>query len=209
MIDISGFQAPDGQRYVVWKVDGSAINSNSTPIRLQRVQADGVTLEGEVYTLINRDASDGPLVEAPSLVYWDGCVCLCCVGVQGGLLIPLGGDRWYYLFHSSHLYSTTQYDIRYAVSRNVTGPYTKAQTPFLQTGNDSLTAPGGATVINVLSEFTVFRPDSGRCADDQRADQYVNMVFHGDLNGKNISGGRAMWTAPRICLNNGVASVSC
>lgn len=77
VIDISGFQAPDGQRYVVWKVDGSAINSNSTPIRLQRVQADGVTLEGEVYTLINRDASDGPLVEAPSLVYWDGCVCSC------------------------------------------------------------------------------------------------------------------------------------
>ena len=74
VIDISGFQAPDGQRYVVWKVDGSAINSNSTPIRLQRVQADGVTLEGEVYTLINRDASDGPLVEAPSLVFWDGCV---------------------------------------------------------------------------------------------------------------------------------------
>lgn len=89
VIDISGFQAPDGDRYVVWKVDGSAINSNSTPIRLQRVQADGVTLDGEVYTLINRDASDGPLVEAPSLVYWDGYVASrCWVMISFWLLIP-------------------------------------------------------------------------------------------------------------------------
>ena len=117
--------------------------------------------------------------------------------------------RWYYLFFSSNVYSSTYYDISYAVCQNVTGPYTKAQTPFLQTGNDSLTAPGGATVINVLSECTVFRPESNCFADVLRLDQYVNMVFHGDLNGKNISGGRAMWTAPRICLNNGVASVSC
>ena len=63
--------------------------------------------------------------------------------------------RWYYLFFSSNVYSSTYYDISYAVCQNVTGPYTKVQAPnapFLVTGDDSLTAPGGATVINVLSQ---------------------------------------------------------
>ncbi|KAI0734387.1 Arabinanase/levansucrase/invertase [Fomitopsis betulina] len=170
IIDISGFQDIDGTRYVVYKVDGSAIDSDSTPIRLQRVLDDGFTLDGLATTLIDRDDTDGPLVEAPSLVYWDG---------------------WYYLFHSSHMYDVTQYDVRYAVSKKVTGPYTKATVPFLQTGDHAgLTAPGGATVINV-------------------DDKYVNMVLHGDLNGQNITKGRAMWAAPRICLNNGTAGVSC
>ncbi|EPS98140.1 hypothetical protein FOMPIDRAFT_39706 [Fomitopsis schrenkii] len=172
VIDISGFEAPGGGLYVTWKVDGNSIGSSHTPIRLQHVGADGYTVDGDVYQLIDRDAADGPLVEAPSLVYWDG---------------------WYYLFFSSNLYDTKYYDISYAVSQSVTGPYTKVQAPnapFLVTGDDSLTAPGGATVINVL-------------------DQYVNMVFHADLNGENVNGGRGMWSAASICLDNGVAKVSC
>ncbi|KAH9837316.1 Arabinanase/levansucrase/invertase [Rhodofomes roseus] len=172
VIDISGFEAPGGGLYVVWKVDGNSIGSSNTPIRLQHVGANGYTLNGDVYTLIDRDAADGPLVEAPSLVYWDG---------------------WYYLFFSSNIYSSTAYDISYAVAQSVTGPYTKAQSPnapFLVTGDDGLTAPGGATAINVL-------------------DQYVNMVFHADLNGQNIDGGRGMYTAASICLSGGVAKVSC
>ena len=35
------------------------------------------------------------------------------------------------------------------------------------------------------------------------------MAFHADLNGKDISGGRAMYTAAHICLSNGVAKLSC
>lgn len=74
MIDVSGFEAPGGGMYIVWKVDGNSIGSSHTPIRLQHVGANGYTPDGSVYTLIDRDAADGPLVEAPSLVYWDGSV---------------------------------------------------------------------------------------------------------------------------------------
>ena len=35
------------------------------------------------------------------------------------------------------------------------------------------------------------------------------MVFHADLNGENIDGGRGMWSAASICLDGGVAKVSC
>lgn len=155
IIDISGFQDIDGTRYVVYKVDGSAIDSDSTPIRLQRVLDDGFTLDGLATTLIDRDDTDGPLVEAPSLVYWDGYVFRRC-SVIIRIIDASRRDRWYYLFHSSHMYDVTQYDVRYAVSKKVTGPYTKATVPFLQTGDHAgLTAPGGATVINVDGQYTV------------------------------------------------------
>ena len=56
--------------------------------------------------------------------------------------------------------------------------------PF--SGKFGTAGPGGATVINVLNK-------------------YVNMAFHSDINGKNPSNGRAMWTISNICLGNGVA----
>ena len=42
----------------------------------------------------------------------------------------------YYLFFSSNVYNTLYYDISYAVSQSVTGPFTKVQgpnAPFLTT----------------------------------------------------------------------------
>ena len=95
----------------------------------------------------------------------------------------------YYLFFSSNSYNTLAYDISYAVSQSVTGPFTKVQAPnapFLTSGTDGTAGPGGATAINVL-------------------DQYVNMAFHSDINGQNASGGRAMWTITNACLSGGVA----
>ena len=77
VIDVAGFEAPGGGLYIVWKVDGNAIGGSHTPIRLQHVGANGYTPDGSVYTLIDRDANDGPLVEAPSLIYWDGYVLYC------------------------------------------------------------------------------------------------------------------------------------
>ena len=120
--------------------------------------------------------------------------------------------RWYYLFFSSNIYSSTLYDISYAVSKSVTGPYTKVQAPnapFLVTGDSGLTAPGGATVINVLGQSLLHLSASSVCLRLPLQDQYVNMAFHADLNGKDISGGRAMYTAAHICLSNGVAKLSC
>ncbi|EJF59365.1 Arabinanase/levansucrase/invertase [Dichomitus squalens LYAD-421 SS1] len=167
VIDASGFEAPGGGLYILWKVDGNSIGA-STPIKIQHVGANGYDLLGSPVTLITNDPVDGGLVEAPSLVYWDG---------------------WYYLFFSSNSYNTLAYDISYAVSQSVTGPFTKVQAPnapFLTSGTDGTAGPGGATAINVL-------------------DQYVNIAFHSDINGKDASGGRAMWTVTNVQLSNGVA----
>ena len=72
MIDASGFEAPGGGLYIVWKVDGNSVRK-STPIKLQHVGANGYDLLDSPVTLITNDPVDGGLVEAPSMVYWDGC----------------------------------------------------------------------------------------------------------------------------------------
>ncbi|PIL34983.1 hypothetical protein GSI_02770 [Ganoderma sinense ZZ0214-1] len=167
VIDASGFQGPGGARYVLWKVDGNSAGK-PTPIKIQHVGADGVTLQGTPMTLITNDPVDGGLVEAPSMIYWDG---------------------WFYLFFSSNSYNSLKYDISYAVSRSAVGPFKKVHAPnapFLVSGKFGTAGPGGATAINVLNK-------------------YVNIAFHSDINGKDASGGRAMWAISNVCLGNGVA----
>ncbi|KAL0579061.1 hypothetical protein V5O48_002954 [Marasmius crinis-equi] len=167
VIDASGFQAPGGGLYIIWKVDGNSIGK-STPIKIQHVGANGFDLLDSPVTLITNDPVDGGLVEAPSMVFWKG---------------------WYYLFFSSNNFNSRNYDISYAVSQNVLGPFTKVQAPnapFLVSGNSNTAGPGGATAINVL-------------------DQFVNMAFHSLINGNDASNGRSMWTVTNVCLDNGVA----
>lgn len=71
-IDPSGFQAPGGALYLLWKVDGNSIGQ-STPIMIQHVGANGYDLIGSPTQLITNDPVDGGLIEAPSMVYWAGC----------------------------------------------------------------------------------------------------------------------------------------
>ncbi|KAF8164491.1 glycosyl hydrolase [Mycena galopus ATCC 62051] len=171
VIDASGFEAPGGALYLVWKVDGNSLGE-STPIFIQPLGANGYTLQGSATQLITDASVDGGIVEAPSLVYWDG---------------------FYYLFFSSNSYNTLLYDVSYAIATSVTGPYTKAQAPnapLLTSGACGTAGPGGATVINILN-------------------QYVNAVFHSDIDGENASGGRAMWQIAGLTLSNGVATVNC
>ena len=127
---------------------------------LQPVSAtDGLTPLGSAIPILDRDASDGPLVEAPSLVAVKS-------GGEGG---GLGG--WVYvLFFSSNCYSTVYYDVSYAVSTSgvsggaklpgqasvgIMGPgfaqagkeggeggYVKAEQPLLASGKEGLSAPG-------------------------------------------------------------------
>ena len=65
-------------------------------------------------------------------------------------------------------------------------PQTIALIDRVCSGKFGTAGPGGATAINVLNK-------------------YVNMAFHSDINGKNSSGGRAMWTVSNVCLGNGIA----
>ena len=134
-IDPSGyFDDATKTRWVVYKVDGNSIGHGgscgntvdpivSTPIMLQQVQLDGYTKIGNPTQILDRGQYDGPLIEAPNLIK--------------------ASDGTYVLFFSSNCYSTPLYDVSYATSRSLSGPYTKSSSPLLVTGNFGLTAPGG------------------------------------------------------------------
>jgi beta-xylosidase len=135
-IDASGFYDPSTQqRFVTYKIDGNSLGNGgscgngvapyvSTPIMLQEVAADGITPIGAATQILDRIDSDGPLVEAPNLAILNG---------------------QYYLFFSSNCYSTTAYDVSFAVSSSVYGPYTR-RGPLFVTPDLGLSAPGGASV---------------------------------------------------------------
>ncbi|KAL4071639.1 glycoside hydrolase family 43 protein [Scleroderma yunnanense] len=170
-IDPAGFKDVDGQRYIVYKVDGSSLGGGgpcgnadgqySTPIMLQKMEADGLTPSGDPVQILDRGPADGPLIEAPVLILHNGS---------------------YVLTFSSNCYNTDLYDISYAVASSIAGPYTKAAKPLLVTGNDGITAPGGATP----------RPDG------------VFMVFHATVNFNPLT--RYMYTAT-VSWNGTVMSV--
>ncbi|WP_081752777.1 glycoside hydrolase family 43 protein [Kallotenue papyrolyticum] len=127
-IDAATFVDDDGARYLLWKNDGNCCG-HLTYIYLQKVAADGLTLEGEPVPLITNDQYwEGGLVEAPTLWKHDGR---------------------YYLFYSANSYSGSAYAIGYAVADRVLGPYTKpASDPLLSTDFQAGAAigPGGQDI---------------------------------------------------------------
>lgn len=97
-----------------------------TPIRVQQLGNDGVTLMGSPTTILdNEGQSDQGLIEAPDL--------------------QRVGDTWY-LFFSANCYTTENYNVNYATASSITGPFTRAERPLFQTGDFGLVAPGGADV---------------------------------------------------------------
>ncbi|KXL50788.1 MAG: glycoside hydrolase family 43 protein [Acidomyces sp. 'richmondensis'] len=137
-IDSSGFN-DDGTRYIVYKIDGNSIGHGGdcgndvapyveTPLMLQQVSGDGLTLQGQPYKLLDHNgASDQGIVEAPSL---------------------LKSGQYYYLFFSPGCFTTRRYSISYAYSKSINGPYTRVPTPLFATDVYGLTAPGGADVFD-------------------------------------------------------------
>lgn len=137
-IDASGYRDVDGTRWVIYKIDGNARGSGgdcgngvmnaaqrSTPIMLQRVAGDGISKIGGPVQVLDREALDGPLVEAPSISRINGL---------------------YFLFFSSNCFYTDWYDTTWAVSNSLFGPYQK-KGPLFTTGSwGGLVAPGGADV---------------------------------------------------------------
>ncbi|KAK2757720.1 hypothetical protein FQN54_004689 [Arachnomyces sp. PD_36] len=161
-IDGDGF-SDDGTLYITYKVDGNSLNGDGTthptPIMLQLLGSDGVTPDGDPVQLLDRDEVDGPLIEAPSLMK--------------------SGDT-YYLTFSSNMYDSLSYDVSYATSSSITGPFEKAQAPdapLIVSGDESdvgtLGGPGGAD----------FLQDGSRIS------------FHAFRNGENIDDGRSFYTS--------------
>ena len=88
---------------------------------------DGVTPVNDPIKILEHDNnSDGPLVESPSLIRT--------------------AEGIYYLFFSSHCFNSPKYDIKYASSLSLKGPYARAKWPLLRSGDFGLNSPGGATV---------------------------------------------------------------
>lgn len=134
-IDASSFVDEDGTRYVLWKNDGNCCGF-TTYLYLQRVSADGLTLEGEPTRLLNNDqAWEGRLVEAPTLWKQDGR---------------------YYLFYSANDYSGLNYAIGLASADTITGPYTKADGPFLSSDlkTGGAFGPGGQDIVRDKDQET-------------------------------------------------------
>lgn len=98
----------------------------ATPIKVQALAKDGVTLQGSPTTILNNNgAADQGIVEAPSLAHI--------------------GNTWV-LFFSNSCFTTNGYTVSYATASSINGPYTRASRPLFQTGDYGLTAPGSADI---------------------------------------------------------------
>jgi hypothetical protein len=165
-IDPDGFyDVSTGKRYVTYKVDGNSIGHGGscnnavapivpTPILLQEVGPDGITNIGGPIPILDRDDSDGPLIEAPSLHRSD--------------------EGIYFLFFSSNCFTTPLYDTSYATATNIAGPYTKTNRPLLITGDGpDLVGPGGLDIIHggtsVLFHGHLTETNSARIASEVQA----------------------------------------
>jgi beta-xylosidase len=152
-IDPDGFYDPvSGNHYVVYKVDGNSLGRNAscskyiapTPLLLQQVEKDGVSLIGDPVELLLNFRYDGPNIKAPALVY---------------------NDDKYYLIHNSRCYAHQTYTVHYAVSYDgINGPYHKQPRPLLVTSQKingvELHAPGGVDVDPSNSSRIVFHSDT-------------------------------------------------
>ncbi|THY88042.1 glycoside hydrolase family 43 protein [Aureobasidium pullulans] len=149
-IDPAGYYDPkDNTRWVVYKIDANAIGHGgfcgntvkpilSTPIMLQKVSVDnGFTKIGLPTPMIYNDPADGPYVEAPALTKMS--------------------DGTYVLFYSSNCFVTPLYDVSYATSKNIRGPYKKFGG-LIKTGTYGLRAPGGLDMA-INGDHAVFHAD--------------------------------------------------
>ncbi|KAE9969705.1 hypothetical protein Vi05172_g8856 [Venturia inaequalis] len=144
-IDASGFLDPvTKKRFVTYKIDGNSLGSGgtcnngfwprkNTPLVLQEVSADGIQKIGNPINLLNREDVDGPSIEAPSIAYI---------------------NEKYFLFYSSNCFDSGFYDVRFATSSAVAGPYKKGGK-LLISPNLGLINPGGAETT-IDGKFVTF-----------------------------------------------------
>lgn len=125
VIDAHYFRASGGKHYLLFKVDGNAVGQ-PTPIRIQELAADGLSLVGSPTTILtNTLAWEGALVEGPWLVE------------RGGM---------FYLFYSGNGYASPSYGVGVARASSPLGPYTKSGAPIL-VSKGAWAGPGHGSVL--------------------------------------------------------------
>lgn len=168
-IDASGFLDSDNSRYVLYKIDGPAVNNGgycastsntnvNTPIMIQKTQSDGYTKIGSpVEIWNNQGVADHFQAEAPSLVK---------------------SGSTYFLFYSTGCYTDNSYTTKYVTSSSILGPYGNPQT-LLQQGTDGLFGPGGADVTPSSGQM-VFHSLVNNDINQGRVMNTATLAFSGD-----------------------------
>jgi beta-xylosidase len=124
---------------------GTIIEAMTTPIRGQRLAADGESLIGEEKIVLTNDLSwEGHLIEGPFVTRQNGR---------------------YWMFYAGNDFGTPAYGIGVAVADHPLGPYRKQGDPLLKSTSD-WTAPGHAPVAAGLDGeprlfFHAFHPGTG------------------------------------------------
>jgi hypothetical protein len=121
------------------------LEAMTTPIRAQRIAADGRSLVGDSKTVLTNDLDwEGHLIEGPFVTRHEGR---------------------YWLFYAGNDFSTPSYGIGVAVADHPLGPFTKQGEPLLRSTREWL-APGHASVAPGLGGkpqlfFHAFHPGTG------------------------------------------------
>jgi arabinan endo-1,5-alpha-L-arabinosidase len=124
-IDAHYFRASSGKHYLLWKVDGNAVGQ-STPIKIQELAADGLSLLGSPTTILQNTLA------------WEGAL------VEGPWMIEQGGS--FYLFYSGNGYASPSYGVGVARASSPLGPFTKASAPILAS-KGAWAGPGHGSVL--------------------------------------------------------------
>ncbi len=128
-IDPAAFVDEDGSRFLLWKNDGNCCELD-TWIQIAPVSADGTQLAGPATRLVMQtEAWEGHLVEAPVLVK---------------------RDDTYVLLYSANDYGSEDYAIGAATAASLLGPFEKLPEPVLSTSStdDRYLGPGGQDIVS-------------------------------------------------------------
>lgn len=128
MIDPHQFRDEDGKRYLYWKADGNDFRPpEPTPIYVQPLAADGLSLTGERRTILRNDQP------------WEGDV------IEGGSIIKRADT--YYFVYSGNTFNSERYAVGVARSESPLGPFEKLPRPILVSDGDFV-GPGHGSVVS-------------------------------------------------------------
>ncbi|MBX3230829.1 MAG: family 43 glycosylhydrolase [Labilithrix sp.] len=128
-IDSHYFRDPnDGRHYMLWKQESNGLPPAGTPLFLQELAADGLSLVGKRVELLRNDLP------------WEANL------VEGAWMIAR--DGWYYLFYSGNAFFDHRYATGVARSRSPRGPFEKHGAPILaSTADDCWQGPGHGSIV--------------------------------------------------------------
>lgn len=213
---IDPVQFDDGTtRWILWKVDGNALGGKTTctgsgggsgdykptPIRIQKVTRDGLTLQGSPKTIFDHNgAGDDGVVEGPAM--WKrrpgsyvSCSALLCSLKGVSPPLPYFCRTWIYifslptsttdpmrrtraqvLFFSTHCYSSDSYDIQYAWGTSPDASFGHRQTLAKSGPNQPVYGPGHMDIASDGATIAFHGRDKPGNPSDTKRRMYVGKI---------------------------------